>query len=266
MPDSYLPARRWIARRGNTGFLLLVGLWVVAWSNGCAQAVPGQPETSGRTSAEERLSRRPLRIGRLIKKRQIAPMLSVAHASWLTRPERDEEEQPDRVVEALSIPAGATAVDLGAGVGYFTWRLAKEVGPQGRVIAVDIQRGMLDLLAGNLRQREITNVDSVLASPDDPGLPRGEVDLVLLVDVYHELAEPEKTMEHVRQALKPDGRVVIIEYRKKDPSIPIKPLHKMTVKEVRAEVEPVGYKLVEVLDFLPTQHILIFQDAGRRGS
>ncbi len=265
MPESYLPAHQWTAHRGHKGFLLLLGLWLLVWSTGCAQAVPGQPETSGRTSAEERLSRRPLRIGRLIKKRQIAPVLSVAHASWLTRPERDEEEQPNRVVEALSIPAGATAVDLGAGVGYFTWRLAKEVGPQGRVIAVDIQRGMLDLLAENLRQREITNVDSVLASPDDPGLPRGQVDLVLLVDVYHELAEPEKTMEHVRRALKPDGRVVIIEYRKEDPSIPIKPLHKMTVKEVRAEVEPVGYKLVEVLDFLPTQHILIFQDAGRRG-
>ena len=134
------------------------------------------------------------------------------------------------------------------------------------MIAVDIQQGMLDLLVENLRQREITNVDSVLASPDDPGLPRGQVDLVLLVDVYHELAESENTMEHVRQALKRDGRVVIIEYRKEDPSIPINPLHKMTVKEVRAEVEPVGYKLVEVLDFLPTQHILIFQDAGRRGS
>ena len=157
-------------------------------------------------------------------------------------------------------------VDLGAGVGYFTWRLAKRVGPQGRVIAVDIQQGMLDLLAENLRQRGITNVDAVLASPDDPGLPRGQVDLVLLVDVYHELAQPEKTMEQVRQALKPDGRVVIIEYRKEDPNIPIDPLHKMTVQEVRAEVEPVGYKLVEVLDFLPTQHILIFQDAGRRGS
>ena len=266
MPDLSMPVHRWTARSGQAGVLLLLGVSVLAWSNGCAQVVPGQSEANGQTSAEERLSRRPLRIGKLIKKRQIAPVLSVAHASWLTRPERDEEEQPDRVVEALNIPEGATVVDLGAGVGYFTWRLAKRVGPQGRVIAVDIQQGMLGLLAENLRQREITNVDSVLASPDDPGLPRGQVDLVLLVDVYHELAEPEKTMEHVRQALKQDGRVVIIEYRKEDPSIPINPLHKMTVKEVQAEVEPVGYKLVEVLAFLPSQHILIFQDVGRRGS
>ncbi len=266
MPALSMPMQRRSPRRGRAGVLLLFGVSVSAWSGGCAPAVPGQSEANDRASAEERLSRRPLRIGKLIKRRQIAPVFRVAHASRLTRPERDEEEQPDRVVEALNLSAGATVVDLGAGVGYFTWRLAKRVGPQGRVIAVDIQQGMLDLLAENLRQRGITNVDAVLASPDDPGLPRGQVDLVLLVDVYHELAQPEKTMEQVRQALKPDGRVVIIEYRKEDPSIPIDPLHKMTVQEVRAEVEPVGYKLVEVLDFLPTQHILIFQDAGRRGS
>ena len=240
MPDLPIPAHRWTARGGQAGVVLLLGVSALAWSNGCAQ-VPGQSEANGQTSAEERLSRRPLRIGKLIKKRQIAPLLSVAHASWLTRPERDEEEQPDRVVEALNIPAGATAVDLGAGVGYFTWRLAKRVGPQGRVIAVDIQQGMLDLLVENLRQREITNVDSVLASPDDPGLPRGQVDLVLLVDVYHELAEPEKTMQHVRQALKRDGRVVIIEYRKEDPSIPITTVRLTTHGRAATDCSSISY-------------------------
>ena len=263
MSDLSMPMLRWTAGRGRPWLLCLVALLAAGWSSGC---VPAESEASSPASAEARLSRRPLRIGKLIKKRQIAPVFRVAHTSRLTRPERDEEEQPDRVVEALNIPQEATAVDLGVGVGYFTWRLAKKVGPQGRVIAVDIQQGMLDLLAENLRQRGITNVDSVLASPDGPGLPREQVDLVLLVDVYHELAEPEKTMEHVRQSLKQNGRVVIIEYRKEDSSIPIDPLHKMTVKEVRAEVEPVGYKLIEVLDFLPTQHILIFQDARPRGS
>ena len=160
--------------------------------------------------------------------------MSVAHADWLTRPERDEEEQPDRVVRALNIPKGATVVDLGAGVGYFTLRLARQVGPAGRVLAVDIQQGMLDRLARNLDGTSINNVESILASADNPGLPVGEVDLVLVVDVYHELAHPEKTMEHVRRSLKPDGRVVLIEYRKEDPSIPIHPLHKMTVEEVRS--------------------------------
>ncbi len=235
-------------------------LALLAAGCGVTETVQAQ-RTTGSVEGEAPSDRKPLQIGKLIKKRQIAPVMSVAHADWLTRPERDAEEQPDRVVSELKIPEGATVVDLGAGVGYFTWRLAKQVGPNGKVIAVDIQEGMLDLLRQNLADRDITNTDTVLGSPDNPHLPVGAVDLVLLVDVYHELAEPEKTMEHVRRSLKPDGRVAIIEYRKEDPNIPISPLHKMTIAEVRAELEPVGFRLAEVLDFLPAQHILIFQDA-----
>jgi predicted methyltransferase len=205
--------------------------------------------------------KRPLQIGKLVKKRQIAPVMNVAHAEWLTRPERDAEEQPDRVVAELEIPKGATVVDLGAGVGYFTWRLAEQVGPNGRVIAVDIQPGMLDRMKKNLEERGITNVEMVLGTPEDPHLPLGEVDLVLIVDVYHELQHPEMTMDHVRRSLKPNGRVVLIEYRREDPNIPINPLHKMSVEEVRGELEPMGFRLVELLDFLPTQHIFIFRDA-----
>ena len=228
---------------------------------GCTQAVPGQ--TGSQAERAGAGAKRPLQVGKLIKKRRIAPVMSVAHADWLTRPERDEEEQPDRVVRALNIPKGATVVDLGAGVGYFTLRLARQVGPAGRVLAVDIQQGMLDRLAQNLDGTNINNVESILASADNPGLPVGEVDLVLVVDVYHELAHPEKTMEHVRRSLKPHGRVVLIEYRKEDPAIPIHPLHKMTVEEVRAEIEPMGFRLADLLEFLPRQHIFIFQDAAR---
>ena len=228
---------------------------------GTLSSVLAEGQAGGDVPAAER---KPLQIGKLIKKRQIAPLMSVAHADWLTRPERDAEEQPDRVVAALEIPRGATVVDLGAGVGYFTWRLAEQVGPAGHVIAVDIQEGMLDLLRENLAARSVTNTEIVLGAQDNPRLPVGEVDLALLVDVYHELAEPEETMAHVRRSLKPDGRVVIIEYRKEDPDIPISPLHKMTIAEVRAELEPVGFRLAEVMDFLPTQHILIFKDATQR--
>ncbi len=227
---------------------------------GCTQPVPGQ--TGTQVGRAEDGTKRPLQVGKLIKKRRIAPVMSVAHADWLTRPERDEEEQPDRVVEALKIPKGATVVDLGAGVGYFTLRLAKHVGPTGRVLAVDIQQGMLDRLAANLDGKSINNVESILASADNPGLPLGEVDLVLVVDVYHELAHPEKTLEHVRRSLKPGGRVVLIEYRKEDPTIPIHPLHKMTVEEVRGELEPMGFRLADLFEFLPRQHIFIFQDAA----
>jgi SAM-dependent methyltransferase len=203
--------------------------------------------------------RQPLRIGQVVKKRQIAPVMSVAHADWLTRPDRDAEEQPDRVVKELNIKPGSTVADLGAGVGYFTWRLAGAVGDTGKVIAVDIQPGMLEKLRQNLAERNIRNVETVLGAEDDPRLPAGQVDLVLLVDVYHELQQPELTMEHVRRSLKPDGRVVFIEYRKEDPSIPIQPLHKMTVREVRDEIEPMGFRFVELKSFLPTQHIIIFK-------
>ena len=189
--------------------------------------------------------------------RQIAPVMSHVHADWLTRPERVQEEQPDRLVRALRIPKGATVVDLGAGVGYFTWRLARAVGSDGRVIATDIQPEMLEMLAANMRKRGVGNVTTVLAKDDDPGLPSGNVDLVLMVDVYHELSRPRLNLERIRMALSTGGRLVLVEYRD-EPQIPIHPLHKMSVNQVRAEVEPAGFALVEVLGFLPSQDVIIF--------
>lgn len=192
--------------------------------------------------------------------RQIAPVMSYLGADWLTRPEREREEQPDRVVAALKIPSGATVIDLGAGVGYFTWRLARQVGPAGRVIATDVQPEMLRMLEANMRERGIGNVEPVLATQEDPGIPlEGEADLVLLVDVYHELAHPQDTMRRVLRALRPGGRLVLVEYRKEDPSIPIHPLHKMSVRELRTEIEPIGFEFAQVLGFLPTQHIVVFR-------
>lgn len=237
--------------------LALFPLALVSLAIGCTPRL--QTDVSRMPVDEE--GRQPLRIGRVVKARQIAPVMNVAHADWLTRPDRDAEEQPDRVVRELEIVPGSTVADLGAGVGYFTWRLAKAVGADGKVIAVDIQPGMIERLRRNLEERDIHNVDIVLGTEDDPRLPVGALDLVLLVDVYHELQQHEKTMEHVRRALKPDGRVVVIEYRKEDPSIPIQPLHKMTVREVRDEFEPMGFQFEELKSFLPTQHIIIFKVA-----
>ena len=192
--------------------------------------------------------------------RQIAPVMSYLGADWLTRPEREREEQPDRVVAALRIPPGSTVIDLGAGVGYFTWRLAKRVGPEGRVIATDVQPEMLAMLDDNMRSRGIENVKPILATQLDARLPaEAGADLVLLVDVYHELAHPAPTMQQVLQALRPGGRLVLVEYRKEDPSIPIHPLHKMSVEQVRTEIEPTGFQFVEVLEFLPSQHIIVFK-------
>ena len=193
-------------------------------------------------------------------RRQIAPVMSYLGADWLVRPEREREEQPDRVVAALRIPKGSTVIDLGAGVGYFTWRLANRVGPDGRVIATDVQPEMLAMLSQNMRSRGIGNVEAVLATQQDARLPaRGDAELALLVDVYHELAHPALTMRQVLRALKPGGRLVLVEYRKEDPWIPIHPLHKMSVEEAREEIEPTGFEFVELLDFLPSQHIIVFK-------
>ena len=216
-----------------------------------------------RASAQA-VEREPARTGGAAPQRRIAPVMSAVYADWLTRPERVREEQPDRLVRALKIPKGAVVVDLGAGVGYFTWRLARQVGPSGKVIAVDIQQRMLDLLTRNMARRGIRNVEIVLGAEDDPRLPEGKADLVLLVDVYHELARPQAIMRRVRRSLKPDGRLVLVEYRKEDPTIPIHPLHKMTVGEARAEIEPVGFRFHELMSFLPRQHVIVFKPDGRR--
>jgi|SRR5579872_1925260 len=191
--------------------------------------------------------------------RRIAPVMGTGGADWLVRPERELEEAPDAALEAIGIARGATVADVGAGAGYFTWRLAERVGPSGKVYANDIQPAMLELLRKNIEARHLANVETVLGVEDDPKLPVGRVDLVLLVDVYHEFSEPEKMLRKIRESLKPDGRLVLLEYRKEDPAIPIRPEHKMSVAEARAEVEPEGFRFEKNLATLPRQHILIFR-------
>ncbi|HXS96646.1 MAG TPA: class I SAM-dependent methyltransferase [Candidatus Limnocylindrales bacterium] len=195
--------------------------------------------------------------------RQYAGTMSANGASWLTRPERETEEEPDKALAAIGIVKGATVADIGAGSGYMTWRMAELVGPAGKVYANDIQQKMLDLLKKNVEQRKLTNVETVLGAVDDPKLPDAAFDLVLLVDVYHEFSEPQKMVRHIRSSLKPDGRLVLLEYRGEDPSVPIRPEHKMTVAQVKAEIEPEGYRMDKVLETLPRQHILIFVKNGK---
>ena len=190
--------------------------------------------------------------------RQPAPVMGVGGADWLVRPERIQEEQPDRMLAALDIPKGAVVADVGAGVGYHVWRLAEIVGPTGKVIAEDIQEGMIQLLRKNIESRKLRNVEIILGTPTDPKLPSNSVDLVLMVDVYHEFSEPITMMKHIRNSLKPGGRVALVEFRKEDPNVPIQPMHKMSLQEVRSELEPMGFKFQRSYEFLPWQHILIF--------
>ena len=191
--------------------------------------------------------------------RRFAQVMGPGGADWLVRPERIGEEEPDKALDAIAIQAGQTVADLGAGVGYMTWRMAKRVGPQGVVYGQDVQPYMLEQLQKNMKERGITNVKTVLGGFSDPKLPSGALDLVLMVDVYHEFSEPQKMLRGIREALKPGGRLVLIEYRGEDPAVPIRPEHKMTVKQVRAELEPEGFGFVESLEILPRQHILIFR-------
>jgi SAM-dependent methyltransferase len=196
------------------------------------------------------------------KGRVIAPAMSYLGADWLEREERERLEQPEKVLDVLKITSGNIVADIGAGTGYYSLRLAKRVGPQGRVLATDIQPEMLSRLRLNMKKADISNITPILCTPTDAKLPVGQLDLALMVDVYHELAHPEGTMAQVRQALKPDGRLVLIEYRGEDPKVPIKPEHKMTLKQIREELEPMGFRLQETFDFLPRQHLIILVPVG----
>ena len=193
--------------------------------------------------------------------RKPAPVMSAAGADWLTRPERIKEENPDAMLKALDIKPGSTVADVGAGIGYHAWRLSEIVGPDGKVLAEDIQPEMIRMLEKNIQQRKATNVRPILGTETDPKLPAGQVDLVLMVDVYHEFSDPVTMMQNIRKSLKPDGRVVLVEFRKEDDNVPIRPEHKMSTQQVRAELEPLGFKFEKVLDFLPWQHILFFSVA-----
>jgi ubiquinone/menaquinone biosynthesis C-methylase UbiE len=193
-----------------------------------------------------------------ISGRRYAPVMGYQGAPWLERSEREDEEAPDVALNVLKIAKGAAVADIGAGSGYITVRLADRVGPTGRVFANDVQPQMLNILARRLDRSKITNVTLIEGTLDDPRLPPTSVDLVLMVDVYHELSQPQSILRHLRESLKPGGRLVLLEYRKEDPTVPIKPEHKMSVAEARMEVEAEGFTLSKVDEALPRQHILIF--------
>ena len=191
--------------------------------------------------------------------RRIAPVMGVGGADWLDRNEREMEEHPDAALDSIGLKSGMFVADVGAGTGYMTLRMAVRVGPTGRVYANDVQPEMLRRLRQNAAKEKLTNIETVLGTEADPKLPAGKLDLILMVDVYHELSQPQKMLRKMREALKPDGRLVLLEYRKEDPSIPIRPEHKMSVQEVKTEIEAEGFHMDQVLETLPRQHILILR-------
>ena len=193
-----------------------------------------------------------------ISGRRYAQTMSYLGADWLDRSERVQEEEPDIALDAIKLAAGATVADVGAGSGYMTVKMARRVGPTGKVFANDIQPQMLSMLRQRLDREKLSNVELVLGTFDDPKLPANTIDLILMVDVYHEFSEPQKMLQRMHDSLKADGRLVLLEYRKEDPSIPIRPDHKMSVAEAKMEVEAEGFTLTSVDERLPRQHILVF--------
>jgi ubiquinone/menaquinone biosynthesis C-methylase UbiE len=190
--------------------------------------------------------------------RQIAPTMSYSGADWLTRESRAREENPKKLLDALNLKPGMTVCDFGCGNGYYTIQFARRIGPQGTVYAVDIQEEMLKLLAKRVEPRGLKNVKPVLATAEDPGLPPATFDLLVMVDVYHELSEPAEVLATVRKSLKPEGRLVTAEFREEDPTVPILPLHKMSQRQVLKEISANGYKLVGQFNELPWQHVMEF--------
>ena len=191
--------------------------------------------------------------------RRIANVMGIGGADWLERSEREIEELPETALDKIGIKPGMVVADVGAGVGYFSIRIAKRVAPTGKIFAVDVQPEMLAILKDRAAKAKVTNIQPILGSESDPRLPAASCDLILMVDVYHELSQPQRMLQKMKQALKSDGRLVLLEYRKEDPHIPIRSEHKMSVQEAKAEVEAEGFKLAETLSDLPRQHIFIFK-------
>jgi len=222
---------------------------------------PNKPEItniSSTTIYEQRVNHSPDGIGKFYMGREIAKVMGHTGAGWLERPSRELEEQPSKIVNALDLKPNEVVADIGAGTGYLTFRIAPLIA-KGKVLAVDIQPEMLDIIKASQQEKKITNVEPILATINNPNLPDASVDLALMVDAYHEFEYPYEVMQGIVKALKPGGRVVLVEYRGENPLIMIKRLHKMTQQQVRKEMNAVGLTWRETKNLLPQQHLMIFE-------
>jgi precorrin-6B methylase 2 len=211
------------------------------------------------THYETRARHDPDGIGKFYMGREIAQVMGPGGMVWLERPEREVEERPSLVIDALEIKPGQTVVDLGAGSGYYSFRIAPLVGEKGKVLAVDIEPAMLKVIDDRAKRSGVRNVVTVRSTAQDPNLPPQSVDLLFMVDVYHELAYPFEVMTKVREALKPGGRVALVEFREEDPAVMIKPVHKMSEHQTIKEMEAVGFRHLKTVRTLPIQHLVIFE-------
>lgn len=238
--------------------LLCTALWI-----GLPRAAAAQSTTSASRHAPPRYETReehdPDGIGKFYMGREIAQVMGHQAADWLDRPEREAEEAPSLLLKSLKLKPGDVVADIGAGSGTLSFPIAKRVSPSGKVYAEDIQPEMLDLVRKRMREQGVKNVVPLLGTITDPKLPDRSVDLILLVDVYHEFDHPYEMTKAMVRGLKPGGRLVFVEYRKEDPDVPIKLVHKMTVAQVRREMSLFPIRYVETINILPRQHIIVFK-------
>ena len=227
--------------------LLLVNCILLS-NSGIAAEHPGYIEAP---------ERRTTGIGKFYMGREISFVMGHRAAGWLNRPERIREEMPDDVVENMKLEPNHVVADIGAGSGYFSFRIASIV-PNGNVLAVDIQPEMLQLIEDQKSERDVSNIESVLGTVSDPNLEPNSIDAAIMVDAYHEFSHPFEMINGIYNALRPGGRIFLLEYRGEDASVPIRPLHKMTQEQVRKEMSVFGLEWTETLDFLPWQHMMVF--------
>jgi SAM-dependent methyltransferase len=197
-------------------------------------------------------------IGKFYQGREIAKVMGHTGASWLERPQREAEEQPSKIVNAIDLKPNDVVADIGAGTGYLSFRMAPLIA-KGKVFAVDIQPEMLDIIKSLKQEKNIRNVEPILATVSNPNLPPESVDLAIMVDAYHEFEYPLEVMQGIVSALKPGGRVVLVEYRAENPFVMIKPLHKMSQKQVKKEMQAVGLLWHQTKNLLPQQHLMVFE-------
>ncbi|WP_414755970.1 class I SAM-dependent methyltransferase [Anabaena sp. CCY 9910] len=241
---------------------LIVIIWLIGgcWLLDGTGVAIASPSTSN--IYEQRTIHSPDGIGKYYMGREIAKFMGHTGAGWLERPSREAEEQPSKLINALNLKPDDVVADIGAGTGYISLQIAPLL-TTGKVFAVDIQPEMLEILEFFKQEKNITNIEPILATANNPNLPPASVDLAVMVDAYHEFEYPQEVMQGIVQALKPGGKVVLVEYRGENPFIMIKRLHKMTQKQVRQEMAAVGLTWRETQNLLPQQHLMIFEKAVR---
>ena len=234
---------------------ILAVLSLAGWQTGTTTLLSGQEKS---TKENKPIIEAPQGVTKYLGRRVAQPM-GYTHMNWLSRPERIKEENPQEMLEQLNLKDGMVVCDLGAGDGYHTLQMAPRVFPNGKVIAVDIQPEMLQELSRKLAEKKIENVDTILGELWDPKLPDHSVDLVLMVDVYHEFSHPVQMLAALRKAMKPDGLIALVEFRLEDPTVLIRPEHKMTKAQILKEYKANGFKVAREYDRLPWQHLMFMQ-------